>query len=116
MGRFQGSSCGTCPNRILFCGNRRGSCADSGRAVALDTTPPRPGLFAPLAKLYLRYGIPLLGRLLARNPSDYQYLQHSTVTFLSAEALAEKLERAGFEAVEFATRMFGTVAILKGKR
>ncbi len=90
--------------------------AARGRVVVLDTTPPRPGLFAPLASFYIRQVIPLLGRLLAHNPSDYSYLQRSTVSFLSAEALAEKLQKAGFEAAGFVVRMFGTVAILKALR
>ncbi len=89
---------------------------DAGQVVVLDTTPPRPGPFAPLAGFYLRHVIPLLGRLLAHNPSDYNYLQQSTVSFLSAEGIAERLEKAGFGAVEFAVRMFGTVAVLKAKR
>ncbi len=90
--------------------------AEIGRVVVLDTTPPRPGPFAPLVKFYLQHGIPLLGRILARNPSDYNYLQRSTVGFLSAEALRERLHEAGFSAVQFSIRMFGTVAILHAMR
>ncbi len=88
----------------------------AGRVVVLDTTPPRPGLLSPLTAFYLRRIIPLLGRLLTRNPDDYQYLQRSTVGFLSAEELSERMQAAGFSTVHFVCRMLGTVAILIAKR
>ena len=43
--------------------------------VCLDTTPPENSLLAPLVQAYLRYGIPLLGRFIARDESAYEYLK-----------------------------------------
>ena len=79
----------------------------------LETTPPRPGPFRWLASFYLRRVIPLLGRLIAGNNPDYQYLQQSTAAFLSAEQIAGLLRETGFSAVEFTCRMLGTVAVLR---
>jgi len=82
-----------------------------GRIVILDTTRPRPGIFAPLVWLHLHLVIPLLARMFARHGRDYQYLCDSTENFLPAEALAIHMQAAGFREVGFRRLMFGTVAI-----
>jgi demethylmenaquinone methyltransferase/2-methoxy-6-polyprenyl-1,4-benzoquinol methylase len=88
--------------RALRCG---------GRMVALDTTPPGRSLFRPLIRIYLKWIIPILGRIFAGSSEAYTYLPDSTTQFLSAEALAERMQRAGFSGVGFVRRMFGTMAI-----
>jgi len=87
-----------------------------GRIVILDTTRPRPGIFAPLVWLHLHIVIPLLARLVTRHGEDYQYLRISTENFLPAEALAIHMEMSGFREVGFRRLMFGTVAIHWGVR
>ncbi|HSB89229.1 MAG TPA: ubiquinone/menaquinone biosynthesis methyltransferase [Anaerolineales bacterium] len=87
-----------------------------GRMVCLDTTPPGPGPLRPLLEFHLRRVIPLLGRWVARDPEAYNYLPGSTQRFLTAEALAEQLQRHGFIGVGFVRRMFGTIAIHWGRR
>ena len=82
-----------------------------GRIVILDTTRPRPGIFAPLVWLHLHVIIPLLAWMVARHGRDYQYLCASTENFLPAEALAIHMEMSGFREVGFRRLMFGTVAI-----
>lgn len=82
-----------------------------GRWVALDTTPPRHNLLWPFIQLHFRLVIPLLGTVLAGDPAAYQYLPNSTTQFLSAEALAQRVEAVGFRQVGFRRRMFGTIAI-----
>lgn len=83
-----------------------------GHWVALDTTPPRRNLLWPFIQLHFRLVIPLLGTLLAGDPAAYRYLPHSTAHFLPAEALAQRVKRAGFQQVGFRRRMLGTVVIL----
>ena len=90
---------------------QRRVCQPAGRLAVLDTTRPRPGLFSPLIQFHLRVGIPLLGRLIAGDAQAYRYLPETTRLFLSAESLAEAIQRAGFDAVGFARRMLGTIAI-----
>ncbi len=82
-----------------------------GRIVALDTTRPRQNLFTPLVNFHLHTVIPTLGGWISGSGEAYHYLPDTTETFLSAEALAERMMRAGFHQVGFRRLMFGTVAI-----
>lgn len=87
-----------------------------GWLVVLETTRPTRNLLWPFIWLHLHIGIPLLGRLVARQGSAYTYLRASTEAFLPAEELAEQMQRAGLSEVGFERRMFGTIAIHWGKK
>ncbi len=83
-----------------------------GRIVILDTSPPPRNLLQPLIHAHLKFGIPLLGRLIAgKSASDaYRYLPESTRAFKTPEELAQLIEGAGFCDVRFRTFMFSTMA------
>lgn len=81
-----------------------------GRAVCLDTCPPR-GPFAFLTKSYLRFGLPALGRMIARDGAAYSYLSESTLGFRKPEEVREDFQRAGFLAVTYRRFMLGTIAV-----
>lgn len=87
-----------------------------GRIASLDTTPPRDNWYRPLLEFHLHRVIPLLGRLVAGDAEAYTYLPSSTEKFLTAERLAEQFSQAGFQAVGFVRRMFGTVGIHWGRK
>jgi demethylmenaquinone methyltransferase/2-methoxy-6-polyprenyl-1,4-benzoquinol methylase len=87
-----------------------------GRVICLDTTPPAKNLLYPFIRLYLAVGIPLLGRLIARDQSAYAYLTGSTMDFHDAETLARMFEKAGFDQVSYKKFMFGTVAVHWGTK
>lgn len=87
-----------------------------GRVVVLDTTRPGRSLLSPFIWLHMHLVIPILGTLLAGQRDDYIYLPESTEAFLSAEALAERMQTAGFKEVGFKRMMFGTMAIHWGIR
>ena len=87
-----------------------------GRVVCLDTTPPADNLLLPLLRLYFRYGIPLLGRMIARDASAYSYLTGSTMDFHDAETLAGIFRQAGFTDVGYRKFMMGTIGIHWGIR
>lgn len=87
-----------------------------GRVVCLDTTPPRKNLWYPLVRLYFRFGIPFLGRLIAKDEAAYAYLTGSTMDFHSAEALAALFTKAGFEDVGYQRFMLGTIGIHWGRK
>ena len=87
-----------------------------GRVVCLDTTPPGNHPLTPLVRLYLRFGIPLLGRLLADDKAAYAYLTGSTMAFHDAETLAGYFRAAGFTKVGYRKFMFGTIAIHWGEK
>ena len=82
-----------------------------GRIVVLDTTRPRRNLLTPLIKLYFRTVIPILGKLFTGNREAYTYLTQSSEKFVTAESLADTMQRCGFTEIKFRVRMFGTMAI-----
>jgi demethylmenaquinone methyltransferase / 2-methoxy-6-polyprenyl-1,4-benzoquinol methylase len=86
------------------------------RVVSLDTTPPQNNLLRPFVTFYLRIIIPLMGRLFAGNPGAYTYLPQTTEQFLSAEALEERMLRAGLKPVAWVRRLAGTMAIHWGDK
>lgn len=88
----------------------------AGRIVSLDTTPPQRNIFLPFIRFYLRFIIPLLGKLVAGDSEAYTYLPETTAQFLSAEALAERMRLSGFVVEGFVRRMFGTMAIHWGHK
>lgn len=87
-----------------------------GRVVCLDTTPPADNLLLPLLRMYFRYGIPLLGRMIARDAAAYSYLTGSTMDFHDAAALAAIFREAGFTAVGYRKFMMGTIGVHWGIR
>lgn len=89
--------------------------APGGRALCLDTTPPR-GFVAPLVKLYLTAAVPLLGKLLAGDQAAYSYLTGSTMNFHTAEDLAALFVAAGFQDVDFKRLMCGSIAVHWGQK
>ncbi len=87
-----------------------------GRVVCLDTTPPARNILYPFIRLYLRYMIPLLGRLIARDEAAYGYLTGSTMGFYSAEELADQFRLAGFVKVGYKKFMMGTIGVHWGEK
>jgi len=87
-----------------------------GRVVCLDTTPPRKNLWYPLVRFYFRFGIPFLGRFIAKDESAYAYLTGSTMDFYSADALAAVFTAAGFQEVGYQRFMLGTIAVHWGRK
>ncbi len=90
--------------------------ANGGMAVCLDTTPPEKNLLYPFLQGYFRFGIPLLGRLIANDEAAYSYLTGSTMDFHSADELAECFRAAGFQEVGYEKFMMGTIGVHWGKK
>lgn len=87
-----------------------------GKVVCLDTTPPAKNILYPFIQLYFRLGIPLLGKLIARDEDAYSYLTGSTMGFYSADDLAEAFKKAGFTSVGYKKFMLGTIAVHWGEK
>lgn len=89
-----------------------------GRIVILDTSPPPNNLLKPFILIHLKYGIPLLGRLIAgKSASDaYTYLPESTQKFKTPVELADLMKDSGFRNVGYKTFMFGTMAVHWGTK
>lgn len=87
-----------------------------GRVVCLDTTPPAKNLLYPFVHLYFKYGIPVMGKMIADDEAAYAYLTGSTMDFYSAEELAELFSHAGLVDVGFRKFMLGTIGIHWGRK
>ena len=87
-----------------------------GTMVSLDTTPPAKNMLYPFITAYLRYGIPVLGRMIASDEAAYSYLTGSTMGFYKADALAAAFTDAGFKEVEYKKFMCGTIAVHWGMK
>lgn len=89
-----------------------------GRVVILDTSPPPRNILRPFILAYLKFGIPLLGRIIGgRQTADaYRYLPESTQLFKTPEELAGLMRDAGIQNVAYRTFMFGTMAVHWGEK
>lgn len=87
-----------------------------GKVVCLDTTPPEKNLFYPFVRFYFRFGIPILGKMIADDEAAYAYLTGSTMDFYSAKELAELFSTAGFKDVAYRKFMLGTIGVHWGTK
>lgn len=89
-----------------------------GRIVILDSSPPPRNVLQPFIIAHLKFGIPLLGRLIAGAAASdaYRYLPESTRAFKSPVELARLVEDAGFVDVCYRTFMFGAMAVHWGRK
>lgn len=86
------------------------------RFVVLEFTTP---LRAPLRALYLfyfRHLLPAIGRAVSKHRDAYTYLPESVLDFPDPDALARRLERAGFSAVRYERLSGGICAVHHGTR
>lgn len=91
--------------------------ADDSRIISLDTTPPEHNFLYPFILIYLKWIIPLLGKIIVNDKQAYEYLPESTRRHVSAIEMARKMTDVGFILVNWKKLMFGTMAIhsaLKG--
>lgn len=87
-----------------------------GRVVALETSPPPPGLMRPFTDAYITGIFPVLGRLFGSDPEAYAYLSATTRGFRSPREVTELLLDAGFVDVRVRTFMFGTLAVHSARK
>lgn len=66
-----------------------------GRAVILEFSEPRGGLFGHLYLFYFRRVLPLVGRLVSGRPGAYAYLPATVAIFPEPEGVSRCLEQAG---------------------
>lgn len=81
-----------------------------GRVVVLEITRPRREPLASFYSVWFDRLVPLLGNL-AGDPEAYSYLPESVRSFPDPEALAAKIDAAGFEQIRWLLLAGGIVAI-----
>ena len=86
-----------------------------GRLVICEFSKVR-GLFGTLYRWYLRNVLPIVARLLSKNPEAYSYLADSIEAWPSQDELAQDIRDAGFSEVSYRNLTFGIVAIHTGFR
>lgn len=90
-----------------------------GRLVVLEAVRPS-GVFAPVLdrslKLWVGATLPRLGRRLSTHSYAYRYLSETVRTYATAEDVAEWFRQVGLNGVQIKRRMFGTVALVVGKK
>ena len=87
-----------------------------GRVVCLETSPAQRNAFRPFVLFHLKFVIPLLGTLIARNRAAYMYLPKSTQAFMTPEQLAGIMESIGLKDVSYHRFMLGTMIVHVGVR
>jgi len=86
-----------------------------GRVVILEIVKPTRAPLSFFFSLWFDRIVPLLGAF-SSNPEAYSYLPESVRSFPSPRGLAEKMERAGFEAIRYTVLAGGIIAIHSGTR
>ncbi len=87
-----------------------------GKFVFLELTRPDSGLFWTLIyKPYLKFYIPLVGRVVSKHPNAYQFLSSSIQSFMKPKEFKDTLEQAGFSEIKIRSLSFGAATIFSGK-
>jgi demethylmenaquinone methyltransferase/2-methoxy-6-polyprenyl-1,4-benzoquinol methylase len=86
-----------------------------GRVVCLESTQAPAGLGKRFHDLWLGRVVPVLGRVVAGDPSAYAYLPASVAAFPRADELAAVMVRAGLVDVRYRRLGFGAVALHVGE-
>ena len=81
-----------------------------GRVVCLEMSTPGP-VIRPFSRLWTDHGVPLMGRLVARDAGAYRYLPDSVRRFPPADQLAAIMREAGLSDVRVRPLMLGVVAL-----
>ena len=87
----------------------------NGRFSLIDVSVPKNPFLKPLYMFYLRYMIPLFGRILLGNPQAYKMLGVYTHEFGNAKSVYQIFERNNFE-VEYVEYFFGCASGIRGSK
>ncbi len=92
-------------------------CRPGGRVAVLEFSLPSHWLLQAIYGWYFRSVLPRLGQTLAPNSQDaYNYLPASVAPFPQAEALLERMQAAGLQAVGCKSFTFGIVTLYVGEK
>ncbi len=89
-----------------------------GRLVVLEFAPPRGAILSRLSKWFIRFAIPLLGRIVTGDRGGaYNYLAASVATYTTFAQVRDAMTAAGFADVRTVGRMaMGAVGVHRGGR
>jgi demethylmenaquinone methyltransferase/2-methoxy-6-polyprenyl-1,4-benzoquinol methylase len=85
--------------------------APGSRFVVLEFSTPANPVVRFGYGAYFRYLLPAVGRAVSGHPTAYRYLPESVSHFPTGDALAARLEAAGFQSVTWRPLTFGIAAL-----
>lgn len=88
----------------------------SGTIGILELTRPKNSFLRLFHKVYLKYTLPIMGKLLSSNKEAYHYLSHSIYEFSSPKKLKQMLLNSGFQAIRERSLCGGIATILVAKK
>ncbi|HUF28229.1 MAG TPA: ubiquinone/menaquinone biosynthesis methyltransferase [Gemmatimonadaceae bacterium] len=90
--------------------------APGARFVILEFTTPRSRVVRAGYHAYFHHVLPVIGRLVTGHRTAYRYLPASVANFPIEEALARRMENAGFAGVRWTTVTLGIAAVHVGEK
>jgi demethylmenaquinone methyltransferase / 2-methoxy-6-polyprenyl-1,4-benzoquinol methylase len=85
-----------------------------GRCIILEFSRPYPDLFSKFYDMYSFKILPIIGKVVAKDPDSYRYLAESIRVHPDQESLKKMMENAGFERCEYFNLSQGIVAVHRG--
>ncbi|WP_282856703.1 class I SAM-dependent methyltransferase [Pseudoclavibacter helvolus] len=83
---------------------------DGGRLVALETSPGSPTRAGRIAARVTSFWPRMVGRMVGQ-PGDYEYLQDSSLAFVSPDEVVEALRQAGFSECGYRRYLAGMLTV-----
>lgn len=83
----------------------------TGHLVVLETAVPTTTPFKQAYRVYTKYVLPTLGKLLSKDGSAYRYLSESASAFPHGQAFNAILRKVGFRGVTNLPQTFGVASI-----
>ena len=84
----------------------------NGKATVIEFQMPENKIFKSLYKFYFKKILPLVGGIVSKNKSAYQYLPESVEEFDEKISLVDLLKDAGFKSVKKHKLTFGIVQVV----
>lgn len=87
-----------------------------GKIVLLELTRPKNTFLAFFHSLYVRFFVPVVGRLFSPSQTAYQFLAQSVLHFQSPQSIAQTLKASGFQSVWTRSLSGGIVTLIGGEK
>lgn len=87
-----------------------------GRVTILEFSKPASPILRGLYFLYFKRVLPLIGKMISRDPRAYTYLYESVMLFPEGAAFQEHMSNAGLSSIEHVRLTFGIASIYIGHR
>lgn len=87
-----------------------------GKLVILEFSQPKPGLFLPLYKFYMKIVAPQFAKMFSNDKEAYKYLNESAKAFPEREDFVDILNKTGFKNTYFKPLSMGICCIYSGEK